>query len=433
MPATNHPFIDAHCHLFNILDVPLFESLSGKITQGTINRLLLAFAAGPAVVLGAPQQVLTKYQSFINFFENDIRGNIIWLEKQLNLAINDNLVKGYLGNPVTRLVITPLVMDFDTNLTAGNAESDYKRCVHQIERLFVALNAYNSDITGNGNIKLEIYPFMGFALDKLNHANDCLEVLMSWWDAHGLSAEERYSGYTQCIPFGKAIGIKLYPPLGFNPCPQDHPEAYLDFYNWCIEKDIPLSVHCQKSSFCTTQQQILCADEFTHPRNWERLIDTFPYLQQLRINFGHFGGEFQIASLVKFGDNTSPVRLNEDSWSSSIFRLLRKCPHTYADLAAFNYSQYNCLEQLGLLLGGYADSLPGFGDISQVLRRKLIWGTDVPMIISTDAFIENGIPSYAKPLKSFILSNPDASSQGDYKNIVSAVTRVNPSDFLFGK
>jgi hypothetical protein len=432
-PRDNLPFIDAHCHLFNILDVPLYESLSGKIKQGTIQRLLLAFAAGPAVLIGAPEQLLLKYHNFITFFENDIRDNIHWLEKQLNLAFKDSLVKAYFGASANRLVMTPLAMDFDTNLDGSDLGSERKRCIHQIERLFSAIQQAQLVPGDSADTRLEIYPFMGFALNKLDHHPGCLQDLKDWWGSNGLTAAQRSEGFSKKVQPGKAIGIKLYPPLGFNPCPERLPNAYLEFYSWCVDMDIPLAVHCQESSFCVTPQQNAQANHCTHPRNWERLFSNHPHLAPLRINFGHFGGECQIAKLVTYGDNNTPVAIDPNSWSYSIIRLLKNHPNTYADLAAFDYSQYDCLNSLGMLLAGYADTLPDAQDLSAVLQEKLLWGTDVPMIISTDSFVENGVPSYAKLMKSFILSNPDASQQGVYKKICQNIARTNPSHFLFGQ
>jgi hypothetical protein len=433
MPPQEDPprlFIDSHCHLFNILDVPLYESLLGLINKDTIFLLLRSFGAPIAVAAGVPQKQLEKNRNFIKFFERDASANISWLAEQIKTAIHDGVFKAIVGgDSIDRIIITPLLMDFDSCINATDLGSDAKSCKDQFKRLRDA-------IIKCSDCGVEIYPFMGFDLKQLDKP-DSLQKLQEWWHDHefGYSKEERIQGLNvPILQTGKAIGIKLYPPLGFHPCPDPLPPAYLKFYQWCIDKDIPIAVHCQESSYCANEDQKKECHKNTHPENWTRLFSKHPELKTLRINFAHFGGESQISNFVSYGDNQVPTRLNKSSWSYIIYDLLDRCPNIYADLAAYDYSNQVFQDSLGRILAGSADVLPDGERISEVLRRKLIWGSDVPMIISTPSFVEDDKASYLKFLHGFIRCLPDV--PGDTtnlpKDICQAVMRTNPANFLFG-
>lgn len=430
MPHQENPpslFIDSHCHLFNILDVPLYESIAGLINKDTIILLLASLKVAAAATTGLPRDLLEKNRNFVKFFERDTRANIVWLARQIETAVYNCTSRSILGSDsIKRIIITPLVMDFDSSIQRTDLGSDFKSCEQQFDRLSRAIVETNSSV--------EIYPFMGLGLNKLEEAN-ALEDFQKWWCDNGYTSQARYQGYDTPLERGKAIGIKLYPPLGFNPCPDELPSAYKEFYIWCVENDIPLAVHCQKSSYCATPEQRDKCNRYTHPGNWLRLVTSHPELERLRINFGHFGGEDQIASLVSYGDNNTATNINKTSWSYVLFQLLRKCPNAYADLAAFDYSKGTYQDSLGQILAGSGDFLPEGDHMSDVLKRKLIWGSDVPMIITTPSFVEGNNASYQKYLEGFILSLKETpGSQTDSrKEICQAVMRTNPAEFLFGK
>lgn len=415
------PFIDAHCHLFNMLDVPLYECLHHAVHQSTVTKLMLALAAGPAILTDQVDPIVHANRNFIKFFERDITANIKWLDAQLQQAMTNDQIRNYLGRSIQRVVITPLVMDFDDNLEITELGCDHKLCTLQIERLFEAIEKVSA--------QLEIYPFMGFSLNKLKAGSSALDELKDWWASNGLSAAERYQGATHRLPNGKAIGIKLYPPLGFNPCPADHPDMYLPFYDWCVDEDIPITVHCQPSSFSMDTDDHV--NDHTTPTNWKRLFDRFPHLHGLRINFGHFGGEDGVANLVTYGDGGRPTGFNHNSWTYTICNLL-KYPNTFADLAAFDFdntSARNTLERL--LSGDEFCHLSELDDLPDILAAKLIWGSDLPMILSSPCFLDNSKPSYTKLLRNLLESG--STSDAQFMGRCRRILCDNPADFLFGR
>jgi predicted TIM-barrel fold metal-dependent hydrolase len=102
-------------------------------------------------------------------------------------------------------------------------------------------------------------------------------------------------------------GIKMYPPLGYHPVPDDQAnEGYHvvpenrpndrvardnlhDFYTWCQEKRVPITAHCSQGgavaetvSFGPALQNYLC-----RPYNWRQVLKKYP---ELILNLAHFGG-----------------------------------------------------------------------------------------------------------------------------------------------
>ncbi len=438
------PFIDAHCHLFNIDDIPLYESIAGVVRMGTIEKLLVAFISWPAIVSGEVSKQLRLQKNFIRFFERDISSNIEWLARQLDSAVckeNEiNKVLKQYGYTNKRIVVTPLVMDFDTRHLETDLGDDVS-CEKQISRLFAAIKDYKP----NPQAGFEIYPFMGFALDKLDKDRVALDKLQEWWEEHGYTREERASAKENPLPPGKAIGIKLYPPLGFNPCPdkEDTLKRYLDFFKWCIDKDIPITVHCQYSSYKGTQDGNKETKERTDPKNWERLFSEHPEIKLLRVNFGHFGGSAELKIMMKKVEDVNENYDLADSWSLTICKLLCDYKNTYADISAFGLDDDEIQKSLALLLGAsyLLDTMDGLeGRKMEKLHDKIIWGSDLPMILSSSSFLDDrGKPSYEALLKKlqlglalnkpFSVSDPNLPYAGIPFNML---TRTNPARFLFG-
>jgi hypothetical protein len=428
-------FIDAHCHLFNIADIPLYESALGKVQMGTIQSFLVAIGAGAAIGGQELPDAIKKQRNFIRFFERDISANIEWLAKEMSSAVlSENEISNALrryGFKGKRIIATPLVMDFDTSLSETDIGKDVS-CESQVIHLFEAIHASNSS--------LEIYPFAGFALDKLDQDGSSFVAFQQWWKRNSIPAEERVRGKSTMLPGGRVIGIKLYPPLGFNPYPDSSArERYVEFFQWCVDADIPITVHCQKSSFTAAQHDQSLMTTRTDPHNWDKLLSEHPELSSLRINFGHFGGSEQLKQMMKEATPDTAGRLR-DSWTYTVCKLLCKYPNTYADISAFGFDDADSRMSLASLLGGAIDLPDGsWLPNQQAIANKLIWGSDIPMIISSPSFLDqHGKPSYLALLKKLylclLINKPFQSTrQSDSQILFNKLTRSNPSEFLFGQ
>lgn len=87
-------FIDTHCHLFNIGDIPLYESILGNMPSGLILML--------GGLSGIIKSELKKHRLLIEYFERERSENINKLEQEMGLALRQ--IPG-LGANVTRIVI----------------------------------------------------------------------------------------------------------------------------------------------------------------------------------------------------------------------------------------------------------------------------------------------------------------------------------------
>jgi hypothetical protein len=160
------------------------------------------------------------------------------------------------------------------------------------------------------------------------------------------------------------------------------------------------------------------------------LFNENPELSKLRINFGHFGGSGQLCNLMKEGDAG-----NSRNWTSIICQMLCAFPNTYADISAFGMAEPEICKSLSCILGIEGDSPVAKYD---ELRTKIIWGSDVPMVISSPSYLnqDNGNPSYASLLDRFLLgllnnSGSDSVVRSGYE-VFNRITRSNPTNFLFG-
>lgn len=209
-------------------------------------------------------------------------------------------------------------------------------------------------------------------------------------------ASARWKGDPARPPRGSFAGIKLYPPLGFDPWPGDR--AALDatrlLYRFCETRGIPLVVHCDDQGYRVVPLDK--AMRLTDPARWLDVLGEFP---GLIVDFAHFGERY----LGRPG--------KRGSWTVTIVELMRRYPGVYADVA-FNGSEPVYWNKLA----GYLDSLPSID--AGLVRSRLLFGTD------------------------FVISLMKARSYLDYVTdfaegpldleLKLAMMSKNPSRFLFG-
>ncbi len=390
-------FIDCHSHFFNIVDIPLYLTVKDKIPMGTIKRLFGGLVLGALV-----PKLLKEKEEIILFFERSIEKNLVRYSDEIKTAVDD----------IEDILIIPLVMDFDIPLEihlrkAVGGEPTVKE---QYRRLEEAINSVSTSLSA------KFCPFIGFDLRKLLPGfGDKLNDFIAFWD----SISQNYRNIND-LTQGKPLGIKLYPPLGFNPHPDKLPQKYRDFYQWCCDRDIPVTAHCQKGSYeiGSTQQALF---RNTHPRNWEKILRKYP---KLRLNLAHMGGEDQFDNLF-YGRF-----LEKDSWTYKIIRLLKDYENTYADISAFDYSDSRAKKDFIKALKH--DAVKKFGD-GYELKNKILWGSDIPMIIDSKSYrknmSKNGKPEYQYLLENFKRSLKTLKTS-DADEIINNFTCENPKKFL---
>jgi predicted TIM-barrel fold metal-dependent hydrolase len=435
-------FIDIHCHLFNAEHVPLRQSIrriSNNFNKGLIKRGIIA--AGAVVV--APLLILSSntlakkfykvFEAFIRFFDQPAKDNI----RDIIRAIRQ--VHGRADMDNRQRILTPLVMDFEL------CES-YKRLVNQVHDLSKAISDKSTYLKKHNT---RILPFLGMDLRRfyVESNNTPAKALQDFFTKVGVTFKPAAirRDPTQ-LENGDFIGIKLYPSLGFDIYPQD---ARLRARNVAIfqrlkELQLPITTHCQVTSYeCdpgNVSNETLI--NYANPHKWWQLLKQYPSLHDIRINFAHFGGEEGVAKALMWNDEIpdpeqlylSPGGLFSSSWTYWIMRLLKQYPNTYSDISAFDFSDKKAVASLAWLIQRDSEGIyDALGTLR--LKDKLMWGSDVPMILSDHGTYRQLFNAFYKMLafKDYDSGNygmPDRPTIAQ-DEIFNLLVETNPKRFLF--
>ena len=111
--------------------------------------------------------------------------------------------------------------------------------------------------------------------------------------AEVIANQEVWTGNINTVGQGLFTGIKLYPPLGFDPNPGGSTEHIHEnsrkkrvwyLYKFCEDRQIPITVHTSDGGFQIMEEHLHF--KFTSPEGWLGVLQSFP---KLRINFAHNG------------------------------------------------------------------------------------------------------------------------------------------------
>ncbi|MER9102638.1 amidohydrolase [Mesorhizobium sp. M0848] len=122
------------------------------------------------------------------------------------------------------------------------------------------------------------------------------------------------------------VGVKLYPPMGFQPLENGNlkvpkepkgasgeriERALMELYDWCAAEDVPIMAHAENSlgSVCGYGQR-------ASPKWWRKQL-AIPKYSRLRINLAHFGG---FDEALDIGDNAPQgLRCEADKYSGPVW------------------------------------------------------------------------------------------------------------------
>jgi len=178
---------------------------------------------------------------------------------------------------------------------------------------FLGINPVNYDLD-EINMMFEKY-FYGYTQDtpeerktKLYNKLGTVETTMEELISEAFHREN--PGYFSYI----FSGIKLYPPLGFNPWPIGNPEAFEKvnlLYRKCLEHRLPITVHCSDGGFKASK----LSKVYTNPANeWQSVLN-HPEYSKLKINFAHLGNQSNGSS----------------AWQHSIIQSIHKNRNVFTD------------------------------------------------------------------------------------------------------
>ena len=353
-------FYDIHCHMMN-LSHPNILAFLGRVDLRL--AILAGSFIGPLVTLFAGERI-KKILNLLAVMENDAANLFLLLEYSLKAwetadgrppPIRDGkLILG--GTPYDRLVLTPLMMDFGCkNIRAGSFYRipPQKPIIEQVVDLFGGIAKYThfellESSPGRHEIVerkspplFEIYPFLGINTKNYTAAEveTLLQKYFSEYSGRPADLQTRFGAFDGDIDAMRShwfAGIKVYPPLGFDPWPAeapdpDEPAKVRLLYRCCTEKRIPLTAHCSDRGFFVDPNGM----QFTSPDRWRPVLEEFP---ALKLNLAHLGTQQN----RKFG--IFPRR----GWQKRVFELIAAHENVYTDISccAFEDGFYESLRKL---------------------------------------------------------------------------------------
>jgi predicted TIM-barrel fold metal-dependent hydrolase len=431
-------FFDVHCHAFNfshpnlevfirrlkltryfillgilfiavmIISYPRFWPLLGGSWPAWLIWLIWGIALTAGTVLGA--FIFSKKRNImklLSYMDGSLGEYLLRMENEIDKALK----LGDQSSQYGKAVLTPLMMDFGSKERVPLPNVDMRRMNHkpiaeQTHDLFVGIRDYCKLTNRNS---LLIFPFLGVNTNNYHLENDpdgrvTLKQLMERY-FKGMRAEEsaaerrenleKAMGLFQCdvrtLPEYSFAGIKVYPPMGFDPWPTDPAQQkkvkYL--YRFCIERRIPITSHCSGNGFLFNRRNI----EFSRPERWEAVLANDEF-KSLTLNLAHMGGDYS-------------------SWREKAIALAMKYPNVYADFSNRGTSLCYYFKLRRIL-----DKNPG-------LENKVLFGSD---------FMVNllGVESYRKYLEYFLEERGCCGGHplsAERKNLLCS---ENPARFLFG-
>jgi len=409
-------FYDVHCHALT-LSHPSFLAFIETVRARRFESLL-SYAAAPNYLVSSLflktgeriRNMLAVMEndagSIFSLMEDDLAGAFATADDPRPLLSDGELGIGRLR--FDRLVLVPLVMDFTAG--GGTATGSYynrpasKPVELQVRDLLEGIRDYR--LTRPRGF-LEIRPFLG--IDTRHYELDSLKALL----------ERSFAGYSRDRDVSSAAfaamadfeggrggephfaGIKVYPPLGFDPWPEEGGEGGAEreklelLWGFCEERRIPVTTHCDDQGFRVVGLEKSLG--MTSPEHWAPLLDRFP---ELYLDFAHFGAQY----LRAIGRNQST------EWTDRIVGLMREHPNVYADFS-FNGTDPDYYRWLL----GYFDRI-GAAD-AELVRDRLLFGSDFMVNLSR-------IRSYADYYRVFA-----SSPLGDEEQ--RRFCHDNPERFLF--
>jgi len=207
----------------------------------------------------------------------------------------------------------------------------------------------------------------------------------------------KFNGDIDRMTSNYAAGIKLYPPLDFDPWPDDQQEKdkVTLLYGYCEKKSIPITAHGGEGGFNVLSKRKV--RKLASVSKWKSVLTAYP---NLKLNIAHFP-----VNEKRFLIFPNKKRLNE------VLELLAnpEFKNLYMDFScrATNSSYYKALKKL-------IDQSP----LKDVIRRRILFGTDFSVHLMS-------VPSYNSY---YGLFGNDSSLSAEEKELVCS---LNPERFLF--
>lgn len=159
-----------------------------------------------------------------------------------------------------------------------NSYGKYKAKMHFVHYMMDMENAYKQP----AKVYYSFLPRQLEEMAKLKRSNSEKIVGFSAFDPR----RENWKDIADTSLASGFSGFKFYPAMGYLPFGDKQPyvqNRINDFFQYCIDRNKPIFVHCTPVGFETKEQYGLN----THPKLWANVLQKFP---ELRLCFGHAGG-----------------------------------------------------------------------------------------------------------------------------------------------
>lgn len=130
-------FIDCHCHMFTIADIPLYQSVftfvgeKDKLHKKLIFPFVFPFAGVLLPIINL-KKIVQSNEKFIRFFECEPGENVVPLCTEINACLDSSDFPASLGK-IDEVILTPLVMDFDKGGGVAKLRGQVRRLGKAIE------------------------------------------------------------------------------------------------------------------------------------------------------------------------------------------------------------------------------------------------------------------------------------------------------------
>ena len=373
-------FYDIHCHAMNLSH----PGLLGFVKKMNIDTLLFLNSV-PVVSTVMSKFIdmrLNRVMNLLSVMERDLGDFFLLMEKDMEPFLHDGRFE-ICSSFYERVVLTPLMMDFGYKGVDSYPGIHYhdlprKPIVEQVIDLFNGIRKY---VRTSERHLFEIYPFLGINTRNYDMEGksgstglpDLLEKYFGSFLPETLpkrrdclcSAMGGFSGDIEQLGHYAFAGVKVYPPLGFDPWPANDPEelAKVEYlYEFCAARRIPITAHCSDGGYHTHEQ----AKDFTDPGKWAQVLSRYP---ELKLNLAHFGKQ----------DRTWGLFPNR-KWQQVIISLIAEYDHVYTDFSCCGFDE-----------GFYARLSDTIHDqpseIRDKLRQRILFGTDFMInLLWTDSY-----------------------------------------------
>lgn len=415
MTSSLPDFYDIHCHV-HTLSHPSFLAIIQTMRMRRLEAIYNQITSFEYLASSFFHRGGEKLRNMLSVMENepgdifllmedDLAGLYAKAAEERPLATDGVLEVG--GRKYGKLMLSPLLMDFNQ---PGTYKPDTyydkyprKTIEAQIVDVLLGIREYRK---ARPKGLLEIHPFLG--INPKAYTSESLAGFLEKWfkrfSRERKAARNVFESMEHLVigdapmKFSAFAGIKLYPPLGFDPWPDDGKEREKAeiLYSFAEKRGIPIITHCDDGGF-----RVLPLEDSwrqTSPARYRPALERYP---GLIIDFAHLGTQYSM-----------PMRLSPPTeWRDQVFAMMSEFPGVYGDFS-FNGA-----------LPGYYDSLvaalgklpPGKRDI---VEKRIMFGSDFMVNLLK-------VRSYSDYYRIF-------SESAVEPRLKLAFASENPARFLFG-